>query len=182
MVPPRPIRVLALVALAISTLACRDRTGPPPAARAEPAAPAAVEAQPRTPPADPQPAAPDPDRLGADGGYEVRFGLALAADGAVVDPVLSFASGDPVCVSVLPGEGVRASRVELAWFDDDGNELGRSSVDFGGSPPRAGLCLPGAANLARRTYRLDLTVDGGQADSAQFTIGDLRQSASSGGA
>lgn len=181
MVPPRPILVPALVALAIFSLACRERTATPAPASTEPAAPAA-EAAPATPPADPVPAEPEPERLGADGGFEVRFGLALAADGDVVDPVLSFAAGDPVCVSVLRLESAPASSVELAWFDDDGNELGSSSADFGGSPPRAGLCLPGAANLARRTYRLDVAVDGGEVDSVQFTIGDMRQSASSGGA
>jgi hypothetical protein len=181
LVPPRPIFVSALVALAIPTLACRERGAPAPANREPATAPAPVEAAPASPPADPEPAAPEPQRIGADGGVEVRFGLALAGNGDVVDPVLSFAAGDPVCVSVQR-LGAPASSLDLAWFDDDGNELGRASAEFAGTPPRAALCLPGAPSLARRTYRLDLTLDGAETDSAQFTIGDLRQSASPGGA
>lgn len=178
--PSRPASILTLVALALSSVGCRERTAAPAPEGAAPAA--AVEsaaAEPATPPADPEPVPPEPETLG-EGGVEVLFGLGVSGDGEIVDPVLSFAAGDPVCVSVRRVDGAAAANLEVAWFDDDGAELGRAEASFAGS--RAGLCLPQAERLALRTYRLDLRIDGVEIDSAQFTIGDLRQRSTGGGA
>jgi hypothetical protein len=178
MQPSRPISVLSLVALVLSSVGCRERGAAP-----ESAVPAAaVESAPAAnavPPADPEPVPPEPETV-AEGGVEVRFGLGVSGDGEIVDPVLSFAAGDPVCVSVHRVDGAAAAALEVAWFDDDGRELGRAEAPFQGA--RSGLCLPLAERLALRTYRLDLSIDGVEVDSAQFTVGDLRQRSTGGGA
>jgi hypothetical protein len=178
--PSRPASILTLVALTLSSVGCRERTADPAPEGATPAA--AIEtapAGPAVPPPDPEPIPPEPESVG-EGGLEVLFGLGVNGDGEIVDPVLSFAAGDPVCVSVRRIDGVAATTLEVAWFDDDGAELGRAEAPFRGS--RAGLCLPRAERLALRTYRLDLRIDGVEIDSAQFTVGDLRQRSSGSGA
>jgi hypothetical protein len=178
--PSRPVWGLALVALTLSSVGCRERTAAP--ARESAAPTAAVEptaAEPAVPPSDPEPVSPEPETVG-EGGVEVLFGLGVGGDGEIVDPVLSFAAGDPVCVSVRRVDGAAAATLEVAWFDDDGDELGRAEAPFRGS--RAGLCLPQTGRLALRTYRLDLRIDGVEIDSAQFTVGDLRQRSTGGGA
>jgi len=178
--PLRPASVLTLAALTLASVACRERAAAPaPENAAPPAADEAAAAEPAEPPADPEPSPPEPERV-AGGEVEVLFGLGVSADGEIVDPVLSFAAGDPVCVSVRRLDGAEAATLEVAWFDDDGRELGRAEAPFRGS--RAGLCLPQAGKLALRTYRLDLLIDGVEIDSAQFTVGDLRQRSTGGGA
>jgi hypothetical protein len=176
----RPASVLTLVALTLSSVGCRERAAAPaPESAAPPAASEAAAAAPAAAPTDPEPTPPEPERVGG-GEVEVLFGLGVGADGEIVDPVLSFAAGDPVCVSVRRVDGAAATRLEVAWFDDDGRELGRAEAPFRGS--RAGLCLPQAGTLALRTYGLDLRIDGVEIDRAQFTVGDLRQRSTGGGA
>ena len=160
--------------------ACRK--APEPGASPRSAAPAgATEAvapsEETAPPAHAAPPAePEPETLGTAGG-EIRFGLALAPDGSVLQPVSSFGRGDRVCFSVSMPSDTPAGRVSARWYDVEGRELGEVSGSLAGSPPRAGLCLPEQPRLALGPYQVELQLDGQSAGEASFTVTDVRESA-----
>ena len=95
--------------------------------------------------------------------------------------MLSFAPGDPVCVSIALPEGASGTRAEASWFGPDDAKLGRAAADLSGSPPRAAWCLPGAERLALGSYRLELAVDGSPRSTLQISVTDAREPARHGG-
>jgi hypothetical protein len=171
----RPSRAGLLAAGAALVLACG---GSEPAQRSPEIA--AAPAQPADPPvAGPEPVLIEP---AAAGEIDVRFGLGLAADGAVTTPVLSFGAGDPICLSITLPAGGAGSTLALRWFDLSGALVGETTAALTGAPPRAALCLPGGERLPRGDYRIELEVDGRESGEATFSISDLRQSERAGGA
>jgi hypothetical protein len=128
----------------------------------------------------------EPERVliepAAEGEIDVRFGLGLAADGAITTPVLSFGAGDPICLSITLPTGGAGSTLALRWFDVSGALVGETTAALTGARPRAALRLPGGERLPRGDYRIELEVDGRESGEATFSISDLRQTERAGGA
>jgi len=170
-----------LAVLALLALACgRGDDAGRRAASGAPAPPPAATPEASPPP----PSGPAPVTIEAEAGapFDLRFGLALAPDGRVVTPVLSYAAGDAVCLSLALPPGSSATRLSLRWLDVEDRPAGATSAAVAGDPPRAALCLPGAEKLARGTYTLEVAADGRALGSGTFAITDLRQTERAGGA
>lgn len=160
--------------LLLAAGACRKAPEPaaaPPAGGSEATAPEPAEAAP--------PVEPEPESLGASGA-EIRFGLALAPDGSVLQPILTFGRGDRVCFSVAMPADTPPGRMTARWYDVEGQQLGEVSGALAGSPPRVGLCLPGEPRLALGPYQLELELGGKAAGEASFTVSDVRESVARG--
>jgi hypothetical protein len=157
-----------------------ERTAPE--RKPEPAVPETAAAEPASLAPVPEPAA-EPVAAVADpgSGFTVELGLRLGAGQRAEGTVLSFAPGDPVCVSVTaPAASASGSadRASAAWYSSHegrDTELGRVEGEFSGSPGRVGWCLPGAERLALGSYRLDVAVDGQEAASTQITVTEARE-------
>ena len=166
--------LLGCVAVVSVVAACQRAADTAPSPGASPAAEAsAPAAEPAPQPIEP---AADPES-----GAVVELGLRAGPDRKVADPMLSFAPGDPVCVSIALPQGASGARAEASWFDANDAELGRAGAALEGSPPRAAWCLPGAERLATGSYRLELAVDGTPRSSLQISVTDAREPARHGG-
>jgi hypothetical protein len=168
-----------LLAAAVLLAAGACRKAPQPAAAAPSGAPEATAAAPPEAAAPATPAEPEPESLG-EAGAEIRFGLALAADGSVEQPVLTFGRDDRVCFSVSMPADSPGGQLTARWYDVEGRQLGEVAGSLAGSPPHAGLCLPEAARLALGPYQLELEVDGQAAGEASFTVAGARELAARG--
>lgn len=166
---------VGVVGISLFLAAC-ERTAPeriPEPAAPEAEAPGEVAPEPVPEPA-PEPVAPVAD---PGSGFTVELGMRLGAGQRAEETVLSFAPGDPVCVSVT-APGGSAGRASAAWYsshEGHDTELGRVEGAFAGSPARVGWCLPGAERLALGSYRLDVVVDGQEAATTQITVTEARE-------
>lgn len=167
---------VGVVGFAMILTACERKTPEHRPETAAPGAGAAGEAV-QVPMPEPAPmpveAVPDPGS-----GVTVEMGLRLGAGQRAEETVLSFAPGDPVCVSVTLPEGRSGGQAAVAWYsshEGHDTELGRVEGAFAGSPARVGWCLPGGESLALGSYRLEIAVDGQEAASSQITITEARE-------
>jgi len=176
-----PLATVALGALVAVGAGCRAE----PSAVSKSAQPAAEE-EPAELPAEPPPGGEEAvvetqPEVDAASGLEVRFGLRAGSDGGVVDPVLSFAHGDRVCVGASLA-GASGERLGLRWFDAAGEEQGSQTLALAGEPARGAVCLPGSERLGLGSYSVEFELSGETIGDAVFAVADSRELSRGGGA
>ncbi len=112
-----------------------------------------------------------------EGEVDAQFGVELAGDGSIAQPLESFAVGDPVCVAVTLPEGTTGGPLRATLVDLDGQPIASFEAVLGGQPPRASGCFAELGTLERTSHQVRFEVGGQPVGEASFLVSSGREPA-----